>query len=340
MIPSPVTISRLDDELGVLDVLLHALAAGRPLPDALGEAAREHPGRRLRPRLGIVEDALRSGGTLSDGLARAGLSRTTAVAARAGEASGRLAESLEAAEALIEAELETRRRTIDAWAQSLLTLAVAAATIVLLALAGTLPLFIEMLESPSRALSALRWITGLPQPIPALLAVALVVLATLGIGAALRSDRASRLLERLPWTGELRRQQHQAFALRELATLVRSGVAVQDALDIVAAGLPESSSARGNLVALASSLRDGAAPAAPRGWPLLQALIESPAARADLPALIGRAADWHAAEVDRLADEAASVAGVVATFTVAVTCGTLLVIAWGGYFSLATRAGG
>lgn len=220
------------------------LRAGQDLDRALRFVAETASGARIRAVAADLRDKIRDGSSLAAAFALhpASFSGLHVGLVRAGEASGRLGESL--AEL---AELLERRRRLAASIRAALVypalLVVATVASVALLLTVVLPQFTPIFAEAGASLpAATRFVIGagdLLRDHGAALALA-VLLSFLLAGRAWRNAvwrrRIERALMRLPVAGTLMRQGQAARFTRTLGTLLANGVGLVPALGIAREG--------------------------------------------------------------------------------------------------------
>ena len=228
-------LAELTRELAVM------LGAGQDLDHALRFVVETTGSARLRKVVGQLRDLVRDGSPLAAALAKQPRSFPPLFVglARAGEAGGTLAATLDSLATLLE-----RQRALDASVRSALIypalLLVASIGSVALLLTHVLPQFVPLFEQSGAAL---------PGPTRALMAVGdavaahgalglmLLGLAFLFARQLLRRPRprlaADRLLLRLPLAGELAREALAARFGRTLGTLLQNGMPLDAALGVV-----------------------------------------------------------------------------------------------------------
>jgi general secretion pathway protein F len=227
---------------GLLGHLATLIAGGLPVDEALGAAVDSATFPTLGATLTEIGVAVAGGDALADAMARFPdlFSPADVALVRAGEASGRLGDSLARLAQDHEQRDERRRRLIAALTYPAITATVAAAVLTFLAV-WVLPQMAELFEQ-----------TGTAVPPTTRLLLALVTLAErawwtvpFGFLAALFAARrvrrhpASRhrlatLLGRVPVVGPLRRDAAVARVLRSLGLLLQAGVPLDDGIGLAA----------------------------------------------------------------------------------------------------------
>ncbi len=216
------------------------LGAGLDLDRALRFQAELSPGRRVTATVGRIRAAVRDGKTLTAALGAEPASFPPVLIGmvRAGEASGRLAATLDRLAGLLD-----RQRSMQANLRSALIypgiLIVASAASVVMLLTTVLPQFVPLFEQNGAALPASTQFVidagaALTAYGPAGLLAAL--LTAVALRQALRRPavqlRADRLLLRLPVAGGLLREVLAARFARTFGTLLTNGVPLVPALDV------------------------------------------------------------------------------------------------------------
>ena len=228
---------------------------------------------------------------------------------QAGEAAGVLDEALERVATLAERDAALRRRIHAAAAYPLIVLSVAGALVVFL-LAKIVPLFTSVfvafelpLPAPTAALiavsAALQGRAGIELIGGTLLLAALTTIA--GRTTSVRAARDAIAL-RLPIFGQILRRCALARLTLALATLLRSGIDLVRALEIV---IPIAGNAAftAALQRVAAALRGGSAFAPPLAGepiidPLLVALVRAGEESGRLETLLARAATYFEADAE------------------------------------------
>jgi type IV pilus assembly protein PilC len=219
------------------------IRAGVPMYRALEVTIDRASDAVLRESLRSVLAEIEQGNSLSDALERRPRAFAPLYVAmlRAGEAGGILDDVLERLAAFLERDADLRKKVRSALAYPAVVV-VAALTLVLFLVARIVPMFAQMfdafhvdLPASTRLLLAIgaalqqpsAWISG---------AVAAVALAVATIAAA-RTARGGLVLDilrlRLPIVGPLLRKAIAARLARMLATLLRSGIELLTAIEVV-----------------------------------------------------------------------------------------------------------
>ena len=228
-------VGELIGELAVM------LGAGQPIDGALRFIVETAPSRPVRMVASALHEAVRSGGSLADAMARQdGSFRPIDVAmVRAGEASGQLAPALEHLARLLERQrgLVASVRTAMIYPALLL---VAASGAIVLMLTQVLPQFVPLFEqNGARLPQSTRLMIDAGDFFSAyglslLLGIAALVLLGMALlRMPLVRFGADRVLLALPVVGGLLREVLAARFTRTLGTLVSNGVPLIGALAIV-----------------------------------------------------------------------------------------------------------
>jgi general secretion pathway protein F len=227
---------------GLLQELSTLLGAGVSLADSIPALASTYGKGPLAAPMAVAIQRLRAGSTLSGALDQPSLPWPAYVLAllRAGEASGEMAQALQAAAAQMEYEMAVSRdvRTALVYPLTLVTAGIAA---VLIILVGVVPRFAAMLRSSRADVPEFsRWVIGAGVWMQQNLTIVLIVTAAAvaGIVWALRERRVRQaLLEMMagwpllgPW---LRRAETGRWAL-VFGALLANRVPIVDALKISA----------------------------------------------------------------------------------------------------------
>lgn len=219
------------------------IRAGVPLRRALEVAIERAGDGVLREALRAVLAEVEQGGALGDALAKRPRAFAPLYVAmvRAGEAGGILDDVLERLAAYLEREAELRKKVRAALAYPAVVLS-AALGLVLFLVARIVPMFAQMfaafhaeLPLPTRVLLGLG--TALQQPSSWVLAAASTGALAAGSAALARSPGGAlaldRLRLRLPVVGALLGKAITARLARTLATLLRAGIELVTALEVV-----------------------------------------------------------------------------------------------------------
>jgi len=217
------------------------LAAGQDLDGALRFLVETAPNRRVRAAMDTLRASVRDGSALADALARhpENFSNLYVGLVRAGEAGGRLAETLDRLALMLE-----RQRALSATVQSALIyptlLLLTAIGAIVLMLTTVLPQFVPLFEQNGAKLpdsTRLLISAGDFVATDGIFVLAGLVLAGLAAKFLLRRPgprlAADRMALRLPLVGGLLREVLAARFTRTLGTLVINGVPLIAALGIV-----------------------------------------------------------------------------------------------------------
>lgn len=310
------------------------IQSGLPLAPSLGVLAEQTGNRRLAAVVGQVRYDIEAGRTLAGALGEhpAVFNQLFVSMVAAGEAGGvldtvlaRLADSLEKTDKLV-------RKVRGALIYPAVVLVVAALALLVL-LEFVIPTFQEMFAASDLPLPLpTRLVIGLSEQLRALwwLPALLAVGAWIGVRRARATPRGRLVLDRLalavPIAGQVQLKMVMARFTRTLGTLVASGVAILEALEITAAGTGNRvvhdavMNARTSIAAghtIAEPLREsGVFP------PMVVQMIHVGEQTGGLDEMLAKIADFHDDEVGR------SVEALLAVFEPAVV--TLLGIVVGG----------
>ena len=254
---------------GLFGQLATLVAGGLPVDEALGAAVDSATFPALGPALTEIGVAVAGGDGLADALARFPdlFSASDVALVRAGEASGRLDESLARLARDHERRAERRRRVVGALVYPAVTATVAVSVLAFLTV-WVLPQMADLFEQ-----------TGAPVP-PAtrlLLAAAAVArsgwwMAPIVLGASLVMGprlwrhvtfrrRADALVNRVPGVGPLRRDAAVARVNRTLGLLLQAGVPIDEGIELAAPAARDAAVADAVLRARAAIRRgDGMTP--------------------------------------------------------------------------------
>jgi type IV pilus assembly protein PilC len=217
--------------------------AGVPMRRALGVTIERASGNALRESLRSVVADIEHGASLGDAMERR--PRTFAPLAiamvRAGEAGGILDDVLDRLASFLERDADLRKKLAAALAYPAVVL-VAALGLVVFLVARIVPMFAQMFDAfhadiplPTRLLLAAGG--ALQQPVMWLAAGGGAFAVILSVAVVARTDRGRLALDalrlRLPVIGPLLRKTITARIARLLATLLRSGIELVTALEVV-----------------------------------------------------------------------------------------------------------
>ncbi len=329
------TIGYFTRELSVM------LSAGQDIDHALRFLVESSEDKRVARILDALRNQVRSGKSLAVALADHPkiFSRLYVSLVRAGEAGGKLADSLSNLADLLEREAKLAATIQSAMTYPVLLILAAVGTIVML-LTTVLPQFTPIFEQAGAKLPRpTRILIGIGDIVrdDGLLMLVALIIAVLAVVRALQKPATRIVVERwvlkLPLVGRLIRRSQAARFTRTLGTLLRNGVSLVGALVIGRAVL-------GNLVAahavdhattdVKSGRRLGAALAAGKFFPLQTIhLIELGEETGKLSEMSLRAADIHDDQVhqsvQRLVALLVPVITIVMGLVVAGIVGSLLV---------------
>ncbi|MBV9250483.1 MAG: type II secretion system F family protein [Acetobacteraceae bacterium] len=229
------------------------LGAGQDLDRALRYLQETAPNARVLRTVDLLREAVRDGSPLSAALARdpRSFSRLYAGLVRAGEAGGKLAETLEHLADLLERQRRLSASITSALIYPCLLIAAAIGAVTLL-LTQVLPQFVPLFEQSGAELPpSTKFLIGVGEFVSSygLLVLLLAILAGLLGRIVLRQPKprlvVDRAMLRLPVIGNLIREVLAARFTRALGTLLVNGVPLIGALAIVRGAL-------GNLAAVAA----------------------------------------------------------------------------------------
>jgi general secretion pathway protein F len=296
-LPAQATLAR---ELATL------VKADLPIDETLRIIALQpRLGRQARALVQAVENRVTGGASLSEALAAEGdvVPEHFWRLVRAGEESGSLAQVLTELATFLERSVELRTRILTAMLYPMLLLAAAALTIVVILsvmLPAILPLFRDAGVEPPvliRVLSSLeRALLGSP-------ALTLTVLAAMAGGVIWTTasrgarDARDRVMLRLPLIGGLVQRAGTARFARTMATLLRNGVPMLEALH-VSSGVMRNGAFRAAIEGAGADVNRGGgllAPLTASGlFPdLALRLIGVGEQSGQLPSMLGRVADIY-----------------------------------------------
>lgn len=334
----PARRAALRSEL--LAELARPAQAGGPWPEAVAEAAADHPQAAVRSALAELAPRLAEGRSLSEALEGMEVLlghevRPTLAAAEAAgtEAVGEALRELERS-ALREENDAARLR--EAWLVPGITLAYAIAVFGLLgaSLAPVMarivgeanPLSLRLL--PRLSMSFGEWL--------GVWAAACLVLALLP-WLVTRWSGAARIVDRLPVWGSLRRASSGLLAARSLARLLEAGVGFDRALPAAAEVLPDGA-ARRELREAAARIADGVPAVEVFGEPsgalpaVLRAVLAAADGDAGLAAGLRRLARFEEAELERAGLRAAALSALCGLLVAGAFAGFVVIVGWSAYF--------
>ncbi len=288
--------------------------AGVPMRRALEVTVRECADSRLCEALRSVVSDIENGAALSDAFANRPREFPGLFVAmvKAGELGGVIDEVLERIASVLEREYAARKRL----AASLTYPAVVAFTaiaLVLFLVVTIVPMFRSMYEQlhvPLPAVTSLLISVGLALRLPQLWAAGMVA-CVLGIGAIARlrqTPRGSAAIEKALWSiplsGAIARKAMMARLARMLGTLLRSGVALVPALNVVS-DLAGSTRYRESLAELRAALKAGSLISDPLSSTglydaLFLQMVRVGEETGSLDVMLLRAADYYELEVETM----------------------------------------
>jgi type IV pilus assembly protein PilC len=219
------------------------IRAGVPMRRALDVTIERASDGVLRESLRSLLADVEHGTSLSDAMERRPRAFAPLYVAmvRAGEAGGILDDVLERLASFLERDADLRKKVRAALAYPAVVVT-AALGLVLFLMARIVPMFAQMFaafhaELPATTRALLAAGDALQRPVTWLGAVLVIVLAGGGVATAARTERGALLLDRLrlrlPVFGPLLHKAITARIARMLATLLRSGIDLVTAIDVV-----------------------------------------------------------------------------------------------------------
>jgi len=219
------------------------IRAGVPMRRALDVTIERASDGVLRESLRSVLADVERGTSLSDALERRPRAFAPLYVAmvRAGEAGGILDDVLERLASFLERDADLRKKVRAALAYPAVVVT-AASALVLFLVARIVPMFAQMFEAfnaelPGTTRALLAAGQALQRPATWLGSIAIIILAGSLVAAAARTGRGAlaldRLRLRLPVFGPLLSKAITARIARMLATLLRSGIDLVTAIDVV-----------------------------------------------------------------------------------------------------------
>lgn len=291
---------------------------------------------KLRSTVGNVLARVFEGDSLSDALAAQGAAFPEFYwrLVRAGEASGSLAECLEDLAGFLERSAEARGKVVSAllYPAVLVIAALAAVGVIIMVLLPAIaPIFKDAGATPPMLI---RVMSGIEETIRAHWAAILVGLSGLTVGIAVALQNAStrssfdRLLLRVPVIGAVIERRESGRLARTLATLIRNGVPIIDAMRISGSVLSNRAMRDAVLVA-AEDIKQGgqlSAPLARSG--LFSALLLRLAAVGEqtgqLDTMLLRAAEIYESALQRQLQRLTSLITPVVTLLIGAVVGSLI----------------
>ena len=293
----------LGDTANFIRELATALQAGLPIVPAmrtLGKSGRS-PGQRAM--LAFMIEQVETGRTLSQACSSWGKPFGDLIVSliRAGEVSGRLAETLEQAGDLLERELKLRRTVMSATLYPIILLVMVSGAIVVVS-TFIVPKILEPLKGqnipmplPTQIVQGFAWFVGAYW-----WAIAVAILVGVFAWVRARTLPASRLvidnaLVRMPLVGPVLRDAAVARFTRTLGTLVKSGLPVLQALRLTAATMTNHA-LRAAVLGVCDEVAGGKTIAEPLEKtgifpPLLVQIVSLGERSGKLPELLGQAAN-------------------------------------------------
>jgi type IV pilus assembly protein PilC len=336
------------EELALFNQEFMALArAGLTVPDALALASHRPDCPRLGLILARVHEDVKSGLSLSEACARhpEAFDRVYLAAVRTGEKTGDFAAVLSRYHEYLRHRVAIRKKVGQALAYPLVLL-IALGVILAVLFTFVMPRFVSMYADLG---------AELPYPTRMLLAIVdnLYVAAPAAIGAALllawawrrwlATDagrrQADRLLERVPYAGELARIVMAAQLARSLSALLAGGTPLVEALVTAAGGL-ENRLHRDRLEAATRRVTEGESfAAAVRATALLPAMaarmIEVGEASGRLEAMLADAAAFYEEVLDRRLSRAMALIEPLLMLLMGVFIGGIIVVMYLPIFHMA-----
>jgi general secretion pathway protein F len=240
------------------------VGAGLPIDEALGALVEQDPDEARRALVAQLRSRVMEGRTLADALAEfpGSFDEPFRATVAAGEAGGRLEDSLMRLAEQAESSDALARQVLGALAYPLL-LALVAIGVVSGLLVGVVPRIVGVFATLGQELPwitrALLFVAELARDRGMLILLGVVVLVVLGAFALRREsirERVDRAWLRVPVFGRLARATDTARASRTLATLIGAGVPVLDAIRL-SAGTVRNRPMREALRRAGSRVREG-----------------------------------------------------------------------------------
>lgn len=229
--------------LGFFRSFATLIRAGVPMRRALDVAIERASDGVLRESLRSVLNDVEHGASLSDAMERRPRAFAPLYVAmvRAGEAGGILDDVLERLASFLERDADLRKKVRAALAYPAVVVS-AALGLVLFLMGRIVPMFAQMFDAfnaelPPTTRALLAAGAALQSPTTWFGAVAVIVGFAVGVTAAARTPRGALLLDRLrlrlPVIGPLLHKSITARIARILATLLRSGIELVTAIEVV-----------------------------------------------------------------------------------------------------------
>lgn len=286
--------------------------AGVPIRRSLAVTIEQCDSARLREALQAVASEIESGLALSEALLHRPreFSPVHAAMIRAGEAGGVLDEVLERLATVLERDRSARKRLAAALAYPS-AVGCAAVALLIFLIASVVPMFRSMFEQfhvplPGATLVLLNAGTMLRSPALWLAAASVCIGGAVAAAYARKTPRVAAALEatmlRVPRLGTILRKASAAAIARMLGALLRSGVGMLAALDVLA-GSVTSIPFRESLIDLRQALAEGstlAGPLARSGLydPLFVQMIRAGEETGALDAMLLKIADYYDVDVE------------------------------------------
>jgi type IV pilus assembly protein PilC len=219
------------------------IRSGVPMRRALGVAIERCSDGVLREALRSVLADVEYGSSLSDAMAKrpAAFPRLYIAMIRAGETGGILDDVLERLALFLEREAGLRKKVQSALAYPAVVLSAALGLVIFL-IARIVPMFSTMFASfhvdlPWSTTLLLGLGQLLQQPLPWLIGTALAIASSMALRQYTRTTQGAILMDRvrlrLPIVGSLLHKSIMARISRMLATLLRSGIELVTAIDVI-----------------------------------------------------------------------------------------------------------
>lgn len=325
--------------------LLSLLNSGVSLVEAIETLAEKEARPTVREVLQGVLTRLRQGQTFSAALESApqAFSPLYVASVRASEHTSGLAESLERYVAYA-AQLETLRSRLVSAAIYPVILVVVSTLVILFLMAYVVPRFAHIYEDmggdlPFMSRLLLQWGLLLEQYWYLMLAgLAALVAALAAGGMRLAGRRVLDVLWRIPALGERMRVYQLARLYRTLGMLLRGGIAIMPALDMVGGLL--STALQPRLQAAAARVREGqtlsnAFEAAGLTTPVSLRMLRVGERAGNMGDMMERSAAFHDEEMARWADRVTRLLGPLLMLVMGLVIGTVVVLMYMPIFQLA-----
>jgi type IV pilus assembly protein PilC len=290
------------------------IRAGVSMRRSLEVTIEQCSDNRLREALRFIASDIENGLSLSDAMARhpKEFPRLFVAMIRAGELGGALDDVLERIASVAERDRATRKRVTAALTYPVIV-AVAAVTLILFLLTTIVPMFRQMYDQmhvPLPAITAALICIGTMLHLPMVWATTgIAAIATaLGIARLRASENGAIVFDSavlsIPVAGEIARKAILARFARMLGTLLRSGVALVAALEVVC-DVVTSAKYRQSIVELRKALREGATVSDPLGQsglyePMFLQMLRVGEETGALDAMLLRIADYYDLDVETM----------------------------------------